>query len=256
MNSYLIVLFAVLPVVLLLFYIYKKDIDKEPRGTLKKVFLGGMATVIPVCIIELFVTEDYPTEYIPSFYITFLTVFVTIGIVEELFKWLVVYKWVYKRLEFNHVYDGIVYGVFASLGFACVENICYLFQYGATSFWEVFFGRFLMAVPSHATDGIFMGVLFSLSKQALIKKDNGKALLYLICSILIPAITHSVYDALAIYASSYETTYYFIFFITFIILTYIVSFVLINNFSKVNKNFDGTLVNEGKGDTKNEKEIV
>ena len=48
-----LLLAAVLPVILLCFYIYKKDTNKEPKGMLAKIFIFGMLICIPVIILEL-----------------------------------------------------------------------------------------------------------------------------------------------------------------------------------------------------------
>lgn len=52
MSLFLIVA-AILPVIFLGMYIYKKDTNKEPRGMLAKLFFMGVAICIPVIIVEL-----------------------------------------------------------------------------------------------------------------------------------------------------------------------------------------------------------
>ena len=63
-----------------------------------------------------------------------------------------------KNNEFNEPFDGIVYAVMVSMGFAALENILYTFQYG----FGVGVTRAFTAVPAHATFviiimGYFMG---------------------------------------------------------------------------------------------------
>ena len=52
MESLMIIILAVIPVALLLFYIYKKDFKKESKGLLIKLFLAGIAS----CIVTLIIT--------------------------------------------------------------------------------------------------------------------------------------------------------------------------------------------------------
>lgn len=227
---------ALLPVILLLLFIYKKDIDKEPRGTLIRVFLFGLLSAIPAAIIEVILGDYFYSTNIPSFWMTLLVVFTTVAIVEELGKWIATYLCTYRRKEFNHMYDGIVYAVFASLGFAAIENILYIFKMGIGTGLL----RAVLAVPGHAVDGVFMGIFLSLSKRELVNKNNKKSLCYLVLSILVPAISHAIYDGLIFYNEFAEDDMLVVCFFAFVIVSYIFAVIAISYFSKVQKNFDGT----------------
>ena len=53
-ESIILALLALLPAVVLMIYIYKKDrIEKEPKGLLAGLFLLGCVSVIPAVILEL-----------------------------------------------------------------------------------------------------------------------------------------------------------------------------------------------------------
>ena len=227
---------ALVPVVLLLTYIYKKDVDKEPRGLLTRLFIFGGVSVVPIAILELIIEEMYPTSNLPTFTGTFLSVFVGIALIEEFGKWIIIYLCTYRRREFNHAYDGIVYAVFSSLGFAAVENVLYVAQSGvATGLF-----RAVTAVPGHAVDAVFMGYFFSLSKDRLVKKDNKGALLHLLLSILAPVITHTIYDSIIMHYVSVQNDMYIALFFGFVILTYVIGIILIKKHAKIPTNFDGS----------------
>jgi len=49
---------------------------------------------------------------------------------KSFFKWFIIYFTAYRFLEFQKPYDGIIYGVAVSLGYASAENILYLMAYG------------------------------------------------------------------------------------------------------------------------------
>mgnify|MGYP002514454572 CR=1 FL=1 len=55
----------------------------------------------------------------------------------------------------------IVYSVFVSLGFACFENILYVF---ANQSIAVGISRGILSVPGHACDAVFMGYYLSMAK--------------------------------------------------------------------------------------------
>ncbi len=80
--------------------------------------------------------------------------------VEEFSKYIIVKYYAQRNKEFNEPFDGIVYAVMVSMGFAALENVLYVFQYGfATGVTRAF-----TAVPAHATFGILMGYFMGKAK--------------------------------------------------------------------------------------------
>lgn len=67
---------------------------------------------------------------------------------------------VYQHTEFDTHYDGIIYAVAISLGFATVENILYLLSNGI----EYALTRAIFPVSSHALFGVMMGYHFGMAK--------------------------------------------------------------------------------------------
>ena len=123
---YILFLIAIIPVILLLSYIYKKDVAPEPRSMLTRLFIDGCISILPVIFIELFLDELMPSDGITNSLVLFCITFLSVGIVEVGAKWLITYYKTYNNKEFNHPYDAIVYSVFVSLGFAMVENVLYV----------------------------------------------------------------------------------------------------------------------------------
>ena len=92
--------------------------------------------------------------------------------IEEFFKWLILLLAIYRHVEFEDAYDGILYGASVSLGFATVENILYLFTYGT----DIAFMRALFPVSSHALFGVVMGYYIGRAKFAV--EANKRKLLF------------------------------------------------------------------------------
>ena len=84
--------------------------------------------------------------------------FVIVAIAEESSKYFFLKKRTWNNPEFNCQYDGVVYAVFVSLGFALWENINYVLSYG----FSTAIVRAITAIPGHACFGVFMGVFLSL----------------------------------------------------------------------------------------------
>jgi len=189
----LLVLSAIVPVGVFLFFIYRKDTEKEPLKLLGKCLLWGCIIAIPAVLIDL-VLGLFNVFHAP-FFRSFYEAFVVAALVEELLKFLCLYWIIWKHKEFDQFFDGIVYAVFVSLGFALVENIGYVLEHGfATSIV-----RAILAVPGHGLYGVVMGYFFSLARFAT---DPSKRKKMLWLCVLLPVIFHGIYDFILMYTTS------------------------------------------------------
>lgn len=220
---------ALFPVIVLCYFIYKRDNHKEPGNLLTKLFACGCLTVIPVLFFELFLGKIFSTKKVYDFFLLFINVFISVGLVEEGFKWLVVKILGYNNQEFDEIYDIIVYSVFVSLGFACIENIMYVFLNGIGTAIM----RALTAVPGHTCFAVIMGYFLSKAKVNEINGNKGLAIRNLLFSLFIPAAIHSFYDAILLHAVNVYSFAFVCVFYLFIIITYIICFMIVDRISKV-----------------------
>ncbi len=152
---------AIAPALALLSYFYlRKEIAKEPSRLLLHTFIYGAILTFPILFIQHVFTEEQLFESL------FLRNAIVSSVLEEFFKWLVLLVAIFKHIEFDDPYDGILYGVSVSLGFATVENILYLIAYGMD---EALIRAFL-PVSSHALFGVVMGYYFGRAKFSTISK--------------------------------------------------------------------------------------
>ena len=184
---------AIFPVVFFLIVIYRKDTEREPPKLVMKCFFLGCVATLPIVIVELLVGNfnNFDSPLLHSLY----EAFIVAAVVEEGFKFLFLYAIIWKRKEFDQYYDGIVYAVFISLGFALVENILYVFEYGMGTAIL----RAILSVPGHGLFGVAMGYFFSLARFS---PNGGKGLLWL--SFLVPMIFHGLYDFFIMYMGESE----------------------------------------------------
>lgn len=207
---------AILPIYLIGNYYYKKDTVKEPKKLLQKLFFGGILSTIIVIIISIISFIVFPkyitTEGLNHFELLIYS-FIFIALVEELAKWLVIYKIAYNHQDFDQYFDIILYSVFVGLGFACLENILYVFT-SETAF-TIAILRSITAVPGHACFQTYMGYYLGNSKFGDLKDSKKNKIL----SILIPIILHGLYDYLLLSANYILLIIYLIFIITMFILT-------------------------------------
>lgn len=181
-----LVLLSLPPVFIILFYVYIRDkYEKEPVGLLLKSLLGGAFIVIPVIFAGHLFENIRPLlgKTADAFY----TSFVVAGFTEEVFKFLILYLLIWRNPNFNEKFDGIVYAVFVSLGFAAVENILYVSEGGL----KVALMRAVTAVPAHALFGVRMGYYFGIAHMY---KEIRRS--FLLKALFIPVLLHGIYDFL------------------------------------------------------------
>ena len=192
MGNYLILLTALLPIVILVFYIYHKDKNSpEPTGQLIKAFFFGILSVpLSLCIsIPLGLLDVYPAEA-TNILGSVSTAFFGAAIPEEIAKFIMLWLLLRKNPYFDEKMDGIVYAVCVSLGFAALENIMYLFT-NADSYLSVGIARAIFAVPGHFCFGILMGYYYSLAKFYPKTPKKNKVLI-----LVAPIIVHGLYDSI------------------------------------------------------------
>ncbi|MBX7109213.1 MAG: PrsW family intramembrane metalloprotease [Chitinophagales bacterium] len=174
---------AIAPGIAIAIFVYSKDkYDREPRKLLIISFLMGMTATIPAILMEQAGSSWLPL--IDSTQRTALLAFVVVGGSEELMKYLILVAYAYRRKEFNEPFDGITYSVMISMGFATLENIFYVSQYGMGNALL----RMFTAVPAHATFGVIMGYYVGLAK---FRKGS---FLLLLQGFLFAALMHGAYD--------------------------------------------------------------
>ena len=209
---------AVIPAVALLIYVYRADrLEKEPGSLLASlIFQGIFATVLAVYAERLgtqalsWLVRENTLPY------QLLLNFVVIGLSEEGFKFLLLRRRTWQAPSFNCQFDGVVYAVFVSLGFALWENIDYVVMYG----FGTALVRAITAIPGHACFGVFMGAWYGLAKS---HERNGHAAYCRVClrlSLVCPVLLHGLYDFIA----TMDETRYAWYFVGFIALMFFAAY--------------------------------
>lgn len=192
MKTILILIVALLPAIALLYYIWKKDIQKEPTAWLVKAVAWGAGICIPVAFIEMGIQTALFGNGTPSGLLgTTVTAFFVAALPEEACKLLVLWLLLRKNPYFDEHFDGIVYAVFVSLGFAAIENVFFLIG-NADNWLSIAISRSLLAVPGHYAFAVLMGYYYSV--YHFVDHSPRTAA----CVLLVPVIAHGIYDAIAL----------------------------------------------------------
>lgn len=184
---------AIVPGILLLYYVYSKDFNPEPKRMIYKGFFYGCLSVFvstlisgPLMKLGFFVSQP------SSFAEALQTSFFGAAIPEESAKLLMLWLLLRHSPEFDERYDGMVYAAAVGLGFACLENLMYVVSAGA-GWFQVSVTRAIFAVPGHFAFAIVMGYYFSrnhFDSRKITEFDRIKVWLF-------PVLLHGIYDTLA-----------------------------------------------------------
>ena len=219
---------AVVPAAVLLWYVYKVDpIEKEPLNLLVRLLGFGALACIPAVILEEIGTTVLLGGVSSAYTVAALLVenFVVVAVSEEACKYLFLRLKTWKNPAFDYVFDGVVYAVYVSLGFAILENIGYVFEYGpATALVRAF-----TAIPGHAIFGVFMGCFYGLAKRADLAGQGGKRAGFTVLALVVPMFCHGLYDFLA----SVDGTYAELAFFAFLILLMVVAMRLVKHMARL-----------------------
>ena len=132
MYNWILILAAVIPAVFLMIKVYRADrMEKESGYLLRQLVIAGILSTI-IALIEEKIGEWILSCFVPENTLLYQIIlyFVIVAIAEESSKYFFLKKRTWNNPEFNCQYDGVVYAVFVSLGFALWENINYVLSYG------------------------------------------------------------------------------------------------------------------------------
>ncbi|HTI10928.1 MAG TPA: PrsW family glutamic-type intramembrane protease [Puia sp.] len=150
----LLLVLAIAPGVAICLFIY--SLNKYGKSTLSQLvlsFLLGMVATVPPLLLQMLAGDvrEEPSRHSVWSYAWYA--FIVVALSEEGSKFLVLRWYAYPKKSFTEPFDGIVYAVMIGMGFATVENIEYVLQFGL----ETGISRFFLAVPAHASFAVLLG---------------------------------------------------------------------------------------------------
>jgi RsiW-degrading membrane proteinase PrsW (M82 family) len=179
-----LLLAAISPAFIILYIFYQHDHahNKEPLSLLVKCFFAG---VLSTLVSFLFsyplglagINKGVEGAFYEAFFIA--------AIPEELAKLIMLHLVISRSHAFDHYYDGILYAVCVSMGFAGLENILYVSQGG----YSLAITRAIFSVPGHMLFAVPMGFFYSYAKFQPSKKYY-----FLGLCLLMPIILHGTFD--------------------------------------------------------------
>lgn len=189
--NYLGVLACIAPIYLI-YYTYKNDrYEKEPKSLLFKLFIFGVISGVPAYIVETIIIEIGSYFYFPSrFVYNLFEAFIVAAATEEILKYLFLKKGSWNHKKFDSSYDGIIYAVMVSMGFALIENVEYCIMGDISTVLM----RSILSIPGHASFAVIMGIYYSNTKMYYNLGDINNYLSNKRKTVLLPLLVHGIYD--------------------------------------------------------------
>lgn len=213
---------ALAPAVFLMVYVYRLDpIDKEPASLLWSLILSGVFAGLISGVLEqvgmqamgLFSGLDPASAQF-----TVASDFLVVGVVEEGTKYWLMARKTWHSPAFDCRFDGVVYAVFTSLGFAGMENIMYGLTYGS----GVFLTRALMAIPAHMGFAVLFGILYGEARYQAAQGHTVRSALCVAVGYALSVFLHGLYDSAAMVSSNASDSLFFL----VVVVIYVVNFVV------------------------------
>ncbi len=214
---------AIIPALFLMGKVYRSDrLEPESPHLLFALARAGVFAALIAILAERVLGAILDAVVRDPALHEILLYFGVVAISEEGAKYLLLRRRTWRSPEFNCQYDGLVYAVFVSLGFALWENISYVLHYG----FSTAVVRALTAIPGHSCFGVFMGVFYGLARRAENGGHPGISRRYRTLAILVPAVLHGAYD----YIASEDASIWL--FVAFIVALFLLSYRLVSRMSR------------------------
>ncbi len=186
METFLLLTLAVVPPAAFMYFVYWMD-RHEPesmRTILIAMGVGALST-IPAIIVQLSF-ENVPLFNLSGIVGAFFESFLLVAPSEEFFKFLFIFLYLRKKPFYDEINDGIVFYGAGAIGFALLENIFYVLDYGfATGVMRAF-----TSIAIHTFCGIIIGYHAGLARFT----DQKRPGMLIFRGLFLAYLTHALYN--------------------------------------------------------------
>ncbi len=186
MDPLIYPLVAFTPGIFWLWFFARRSVYRPgPRRLLVFTFLLGMGSTAPAAALEyIFLDDSWMSDSVELASLAAGMLFV-VGPVEEVCKFLAVRLLAYRSAFFDEPGDGLAYSAAASLGFASLENLYYVMEFGPA----VMLLRAPLSTVAHVIFGSFWG--YALGVQVRSGQRRGWQTM---ASIAMGAVAHGLFN--------------------------------------------------------------
>ena len=194
MNCFFYVILGILPSIIWLLFYLGKDAHPESKQQVLKIFCYGALATLPAFFMEKTLSDGIKDLILPHLLFAIMNFTISIAMVEEFLKYLVVREKAVTHSEFDEPVDVMIYMIVAALGFAAVENILYIvssLDFGASNnqVIELSASRFIGATFLHTLCSGIIGYFWAMSLFRRTEKTR-----YLLLGFFIAVMLHGIYN--------------------------------------------------------------
>ncbi len=179
---------AVAPGLVIMWVLHTRPQFPQPRAILWATLGFGILAILPVIILTFPISIIFSVAYGATgsrLLVSLIQAILGAAVLQESFKFIVLANYSCQRKRLAEPFDGVVYGVVASLSFATLENIAYVLEGDALGALL----RALTSLPVHAALGAIMGYFIA---QAVFDSERRRR--SLLIAWLAPVALHALYD--------------------------------------------------------------
>lgn len=166
---------AFIPALIWLTVIFKKT---KRKGIQTLIFLGSIFSVVPVFILH-YLLREYPqfdvlrllSSNIRDATIISIFTYISVGIVEEIVKQLLIRGVDHKYLLIQTINESLQFSLISALGFSFAENIFYIYSiyinYGIKQLFIAYLFRSIFTTCAHLVFSGFLGYYYGIAKFSL-----------------------------------------------------------------------------------------
>lgn len=179
-----LVALSIAPGIAICVFIFYTDLyNTEPKKNLIISFLLGGLAILPAIGFE----KSFTSVIDGSLGGVAIFAYCIVAFSEETCKFIGLRFYSYNQKAFDEPFDGIVYAVMVSMGFATVENIMYVVF--DTKSVDVAYMRMFLSVLAHATFAVVMGYFMGKAKF-----NSKKSFALMITGLVGALLLHGTFD--------------------------------------------------------------
>lgn len=191
-----------------MWYLRRRD-HYVPARLVTWGFIVGLVLVVPAYYLEqaapqwwlaispatahYFAGALLPLQTIGDALLPAVATFLVVALIEEGLRYVALMVWFRRSRAIDQIFDGLIVGIAAGLGFATLENTIYFFGLFATGSFDtlvfVFFLRFMVSTLAHISFGGLMGALLARGLFSIYRPR-----LQYWYAFILPWFLHGLYD--------------------------------------------------------------
>ncbi len=181
------VLITLVPIALICAFVYLRDAraPEKPLHLLLTFVLGALFAVPAYYIEQRIDLLGYQDSLDPLVFT--LYIFLGVALVEEVCKYLPVLLYPFRKAFFDEPLDGIVYCVYAAMGFALAEGIAHAPHIE----WTGALARATLTIPAHGAFAMVAGYFLG---RARLQRLAGRRAGYIFQGLAWSVVAHGLYN--------------------------------------------------------------